>query len=188
MLLLLLGCVAVFRLEAFRELASSHAALAGMHEWAVPVFYLALQGAFTCFVIERSYSLANTLDEEQRAHYKFTRARRRHAVKDLTKIREVVLRSEQALERVAGALKGGDEQAALQVAQIESHRLSVRSVYRRTVALKRMDKSTIPPSWLEEPATNHARITERSDYGVNGNGHHAAREGARVGWERKEFD
>ena len=188
LLFLLLGCVAVFRLEAFRQLANSHAALAGMHDWAVPVFYLALQAAFACFIIERSYSLANTLDEEQRAHYKFTRVRRRHALKDLTKIRQVVLRLEQALERLAGALKRLDEQSDLKVAQIESHRLSVQSVYRHNVALKRKDKGSIPPSWLEEPTANRARVTERGDYGVNGNGYHAARAGARTGWERKEFD
>lgn len=158
LLVLLLTCVAVFRLEAFRELAGSHASLANTSTSAVAAFYLALQLTFSVFAIEKSFSLTNPMDEAEKAHLKFARARHKHADRDLTRLRRAAARIEQSIEGIEGALKGSEEQRAIEVAQIDSHRLEVRSVYRRNVALKRQVKATIPPSWVEWPTTMGAFI------------------------------
>lgn len=166
----LVSFVSVFRLDAFQELASRHASLAGTSNWSVAGFYWALQMAFIVFIVERSYSLSQSLEESRKAHLKYARSRYKHALDDLTKLRARATYLERRLEVLRSQLKSLAELTVFRVRQLKSHCVEIRSIYRRHVVARRQEKSTLPPSWLEGDSTGSPQAFLPKDLAPNGNG------------------
>ena len=152
-LLLLVGlivCIAVFRMQAFQELALSNAEIARLNSGFVTGFYLIVQLLFVLVAVQKSHSHSKTVEKVEAIKLKIDKRRYRHARADFEKLTSRRSRAEQEVLRVGVEQSRLEAQKLLRLNSLASALTQLIEVYRRSNFRWRKAKGDpAPPSWLQ---------------------------------------
>lgn len=196
-LLMLAGvvaCVAIFRMNAFVQLARTHREISDSSGYVIAAFYALLQMIFISVGTVESYSCTKPTDEIEALQLKFDKPRYMAAKSDMEQVRRARERADQTLIQVEVEMSRLSELEALEMRRLESRCRELIGVYRKSNLRRRKEgASPAPDSWLRggpvlwefsrEPlAEAKNSVVDHGDDNNNNNhnGNHRERASARV--------